>query len=114
MEEPSVARAQIEVAHRVPSRAPVPESGTTEMLSDGAPRFIVPLCWSTNEPRYPASASPATCSGAGVGVAFMEASGQSGPAMDCAWAPAAAPVTRRHRDQSSPGRVRALAGGDGT
>jgi serine beta-lactamase-like protein LACTB, mitochondrial len=38
-----------------PASSLVPESGTTVMLSDGTPRFIVALCCRTNVPLRPAS-----------------------------------------------------------
>ncbi len=38
-----------------PAKSPVPESGTTVMLSDGTPRFMVALCCRTNVPLRPAS-----------------------------------------------------------
>jgi hypothetical protein len=42
----------------------VPESGTTVIVSDGVPRFMMPVCWSANVPlrprRVPVTRSMAT------------------------------------------------------
>ena len=47
-----------------PTSSPVPESGTTVMASSGAPRVMVPLCWSMKVPvrpsRFPLTRSIAT------------------------------------------------------
>ena len=44
-----------------PASSPVPESGSTETLNVGTPRFIVALCWSVNVPVRPSS-DPVTLS----------------------------------------------------